>query len=372
MADLNKTRRKGFFDYLEDAIPKFVLAPTFVAALIFIYGFIVWTAWISITQSGLLPDYKIAAGYRITEKALHKMRNGGVPENIVEKLRALEGWELTNRKTKFLRNVKKQIGAEQTRQYNEPILNYSYTRDPFFQYKKLFNSDRWAVALKNVLIFTTLFIALCIALGLLLAIFLDQRIRVEGALRTIYLYPMALSFIVTGAVWKWILNPDLGVERLVRNMGFAEFTFDWLVNSKMAIYTVVIAAVWQSTGFVLALFLAGLRGIDDAIIKAAQVDGANLPRIYRRIIIPSLRPVFLSAVIILSHIAIKSFDLVMVLTRGGPGYSSDLPATFMYAFAFNRGRLGFGASSAMMMFFAVMAIIIPYLYSELRKTRYAQ
>ena len=181
---------------------------------------------------------------------------------------------------------------------------------------------------------------------------------------------VALSFIVTGAAWKWILNPGLGLERLVRNAGFVDFSFDWLVNSEMAIYTVVIAAVRQSSGFVMALFLAGLRGIDDAIIKAAQVDGATLPRIYRRIIIPSLRPVFLSAVIILSHIAIKSFDLVMVLTRGGPGYSSDLPATFMYAFAFNRGRLGFGASSAMVMFFSVMAIIVPYLYSELRGTRH--
>jgi len=372
MADLKKNLRKGFFDHLENAIPKLVLAPTFVAALVFIYGFIAWTAWISITQSGLLPDYKIAAGYKITQEALQNIRNRGVPENIVENLRALEGSGLTNKKSKFLRNVKKQIGAEQTGEYREQILKYSYTRDPLFQYKKLFDSDRWGVALKNLLIFGTLFIALCIAVGLLLAIFLDQRIRVEGVLRTVYLYPMALSFIVTGAAWKWILNPDLGVERLVRNMGFAEFTFDWLVNSEMAIYTVVIAAVWQSSGFVMALFLAGLRGVDNTIIKAAQVDGANLPRIYRCIIIPSLRPVFLSAVIILSHIAIKSFDLVMVLTRGGPGYSSDLPATFMYAFAFNRGRLGFGASSAMMMFFAMMAIIIPYLYSELRKTRYGQ
>lgn len=371
MADLSKARHKGFFDYLEDAIPKLVLAPTLLAALIFIYGFILWTAWISITQSRLLPNYKIASGYKITKKALRNMGHNGVPETVLEELQALEKRALTNKKSRFLRNVRKQIGAEQTHKYKELILKHSYTRDPLFQYKKLFNSDRWLVALKNLLIFASLFIGLCIALGLLLAIFLDQRIRSEGALRTIYLYPMALSFIVTGAVWKWILNPNLGVERLVRDMGFAGFTFDWLVNSKMAIYTVVIAAVWQSTGFVLALFLAGLRGIDDAIMKAAQVDGASLPRIYRRIIIPSLRPVFLSAVIILSHIAIKSFDLVMVLTRGGPGYSSDLPATFMYAFAFNRGRLGFGASSAMMMFFVVMAIIIPYLYSELRKTRYA-
>jgi glucose/mannose transport system permease protein len=371
MADLTQSRPKGFFDYLEDAIPKLVLAPTFLAALIFIYGFILWTAWISMTQSALLPNYQISAGYKITNKALDKMRNEGFSENILKKLRILEKRKLTNKKSKFLRDVKRQIGAEQMRIYKDLILKYSYSQDPLFQYKKLFKSDRWMVALKNLLIFASLFIATCVALGLILAIFLDQRIRAEGALRTIYLYPMALSFIVTGAVWKWILNPDLGLERLVRNLGFAEFTFDWLVNSKMAIYTVVIAAVWQSTGFVMALFLAGLRGIDDAIIKAAQVDGASLPRIYLRIIIPSLRPAFLSTVIILSHIAIKSFDLVMVLTRGGPGYSSDLPATFMYAFAFNRGRLGFGASSAMMMFFAVMAIIIPYLYSELRKTRYA-
>ena len=323
------------------------------------------------TQSALLPDYKISAGYRITDTALNKMREAGVPENIIAKLRTLEKLEIEDKKSNFLKDVQKQIGAEQVRIYKDAILKHSYSRDPFFQYKKLFKSDRWMIALKNLLIFASLFIATCIVLGLILAIFLDQKIRAEGALRTIYLYPMALSFIVTGAAWKWILNPDLGLERLVRNLGFAEFTFDWLVNSKMAIYTVVIAAVWQSTGFVMALFLAGLRGIDDAIIKAAQVDGASLPRIYFRIIIPSLRPAFLSTTIILSHIAIKSFDLVMVLTRGGPGYSSDLPATFMYAFAFNRGRLGFGAASAMMMFFAVMAIIIPYLYSELRKTRYA-
>jgi glucose/mannose transport system permease protein len=273
MAGSSKSRQKALFGYLEDAIPKLVLAPTFLAALIFIYGFILWTAWISITQSELLPNYN--------------MRNDGVPATVLEKLQALGEQDLTNKKSKFLSDVKKRIGSEQRRKYKDLILKHSFTRDPLFQYRKLFNSDRWMVALSNLFIFGCLFIALCIALGLSLAIFLDQRIRIEGAIRNIYLYPMALSFIVTGAAWKWILNPDLGVERLVRNLGFAGFTFDWLVNSKMAIYTVVIAAVWQSTGFVLALFLAGLRGIDDAIIKAAQVDGASLPRIYWRIIIPS-------------------------------------------------------------------------------------
>lgn len=363
--------KRGFFDYLEIVIPKLVLAPTFIAVLVFVYGFIGWTGWISLTKSALLPKHELMAGYKITQRTLNKLRNEGVPEATLEQLAALEEKRLEDKKSKFLAAVKKAIGSEQTTTYRDVILQYAYTRDPLYQYTQLFKSDRWMVALKNLVIFGILFIALCIIVGLVLAIFLDQRIRAEGVLRTIYLYPMALSFIVTGAVWRWMLNPDLGLERLVRQMGFADFEFRWLVDSKMAIYTVVIAAVWQSCGFVLALFLAGLRGIDDAIIKAAQVDGASLPRIYWRIIIPSLRPVFLSSVIILSHIAIKSFDLVVVLTRGGPGYSSDLPATFMYAFAFNRGRLAFGASSAMMMFFAVMAIIIPYLYSELRGTRNA-
>jgi glucose/mannose transport system permease protein len=361
--------KRGFFDYLEIVMPKLVLAPTFIAVVVFVYGFIGWTGWISLTNSGLLPKYPLMAGYKITQQTLEALGKEGIPETALEKLASLEEKPLQDKKTKFLTLVKSKIGSKQTNEYKDLILKHAYTRAPLYQYKKLFESDRWMVALKNLVIFGSLFIALCIILGLLLAIFLDQRIRAEGFLRTIYLYPMALSFIVTGTIWRWMLNPDLGLERLVRQMGFSEFMFRWLVDSKMAIYTVVIAAVWQSCGFVLALFLAGLRGIDDAIIKAAQVDGASLPRIYWRIIIPSLRPVFLSSIIILSHIAIKSFDLVVVLTRGGPGYSSDLPATFMYAFAFNRGRLAFGASSAMMMFFAVMAIIIPYLYSELRGTR---
>ena len=134
----------------------------------------------------------------------------------------------------------------------------------------------------------------------------------------------------------------------------------------MAIYTVVIAAVWQASGFVMAMFLAALRGVDQDIIRAAYMDGASLPRIYFGIIIPSIRPVFLSAIVVLAHLAVKSFDLVIALTGGGPGYSSDLPATFMYTMAFQRNQLGIGAASAMMMLATVMAIIVPYLYSELR------
>ncbi|UZD53956.1 carbohydrate ABC transporter permease [Caldimonas aquatica] len=237
------------------------------------------------------------------------------------------------------------------------------------QYVTLFESERWWVALTNLAIFGTLFIGGGMVLGLLLAILLDQKIRAEGVLRTIYLYPMALSFIVTGTAWKWILNPGLGLEKVVQDWGFDGFTFDWLVNPDRAIYTVVIAGIWQSAGFVMALFLAGLRGIDDSIIKAAQVDGASLPRIYWRIIIPSLRPVFFSTLMVLAHLAIKSFDLVVALTNGGPGFATDVPATFMYAMAFTRGQIGLGAASATIMLATVAAIVVPYLYSELRTRR---
>lgn len=234
------------------------------------------------------------------------------------------------------------------------------------QYAALWESERWWVALKNLGIFGGLFIGGGMALGLLLAILLDQKVRAEGVLRTIYLYPMALSFIVTGTAWKWILNPGLGLEHLMHQWGFEGFEFGWLVDPEMAIYCIVIAGIWQSAGFVMALFLAGLRGIDDAIIKAAQVDGASLPRIYWRIIIPTLRPVFFSTLMVVSHLAIKSFDLVMALTAGGPGFSTDLPATFMYTMAFSRGQIGLGAASATVMLATVAAIVVPYLYSELR------
>ena len=234
------------------------------------------------------------------------------------------------------------------------------------QYQQLFEMDRWWVALRNLGIFSVLYVGGSMLLGMVLAIFLDQKVRGEGALRTIYLYPMALSFIVTGTAWKWILNPSLGLEKLMHDLGWTSFHFDWLVQSETAIYCVVIAGIWQSAGFAMALFLAGLRGIDDSIIKAAQMDGASLPRIYWRIILPVLRPVVFSTILVLAHLSIKSFDLVMALTAGGPGYSTDVPATFMFVTSFTRGQIGLGAASATMMLATVAAIVVPYLYSELR------
>lgn len=245
--------------------------------------------------------------------------------------------------------------------------NYEFVG--FEQYLRLWDSERFRVALTNMAIFGSLFIGGAMAIGLLLAVLLDQKIRAEGVLRTIYLYPMALSFIVTGTAWKWILNPGLGLEATMRRWGWESFSFDWLVDPDKAIYCIVIAGVWQSAGFVMALFLAGLRGIDDSIIKAAQIDGASLPRIYWRIVLPSLRPVVFSTLMIVSHLAIKSFDLVMALTAGGPGFSTDLSATFMYAMAFSRGQIGQGAAAATVMLATIAAIVVPYLYSELRQKK---
>lgn len=234
------------------------------------------------------------------------------------------------------------------------------------QYAKLWEMDRWWVALKNLAIFGIGYVAGAMALGVFLAVLLDQKVRAEGFIRTVYLYPMALSFVVTGTAWKWLLNPSMGLEKLMHDWGWSSFSFSWLVESDMAIYCVVIAGVWQSAGFAMALFLAGLRGIDDSIIKAAQIDGASLPRIYWRIVLPALRPVFFSTLMVLSHLAIKSFDLIMALTSGGPGYATDVPATFMYAMSFTRGQIGLGAASATMMLVTVAALVVPYLYSELR------
>ena len=284
----------------EKTIPKLVLGPTLLSSLLFVYGFIFLTAYLSLTPSRMMPNFEFA-------------------------------------------------GLQ--------------------QYAALFDNERWWTSLANLGIFGTLFIGISVALGLFLAILLDQKIRAEGALRAVYLYPMALSFIVTGTAWKWMLNPSLGLEKVMHDCGWSSFHFDWLVNPDMAIYTVVIAGVWQSSGFVMALFLAGLRGIDDDIIKAAQVDGASLPTIYRRIVIPAMRPVFFSVLLILSHIAIKSFDLVIALTAGGPGNASSVPAIFMYQFSFTRGQLGLGSASAMMMLATIVAVLVPLMYLEARSNK---
>ena len=202
---------------------------------------------------------------------------------------------------------------------------------------------------------------------LTLAILLDQKIRGEGILRPIYLYPLALSFIVTGTAWKLFLDPRIGLEKAVHDLGWTSFHFDWVVNPRMMIYCVAIAGIWQTSGFVMAMFLAALRGIDSEILKAAQIDGASAYATYRRIIIPIMRPVFMSALIILTHMAIKSYDLVLSVTGKNPGGAAELPSTFMYSYTFTRNQMAVGSASAVIMLMTIAAIMVPYLYSELRE-----
>lgn len=285
---------------LQDWLPKIVLSPSVAAVLVFVYGFIIYTVYLSFTNSKMLPSYD---------------------------------W----------------VGFE--------------------NYVKLWNLPVWYTALANLAIFASLYIVICTVIGLMLAIFLDQKIRGEGVLRPIYLYPMALSFIVTGTAWKWFLDPGIGLENTMHLWGWDSFSFTWIKDKDMAIYTIVIAAVWQTSGFVMAMFLAGLRGIDNEILKAAQIDGASNWNLYRRIVIPLLRPAFLSAFVILSHLAIKSYDLVIALTGGGPGTATQLPATFMYSYTFTRKSMGIGAASAVIMLMTIAAIMIPYLYAELKEKR---
>ena len=237
----------------------------------------------------------------------------------------------------------------------------------FKSYARLWSLESWYTALANLVIFGALYVGICVALGFLIAVLLDQNVRGERLFRPIVLYPMALSFIVTGTAWKWFLNPGLGLERSVRNLGWEGFSMDWIVNPDMAIYTIVLAGVWQSTGFCMAMFLAGLRSIDREVVKAATMDGATGATLYRRIIIPMLRPTFLSVFVIQAHLTIKAYDLVVALTGGGPGNSSSLPATFMYEYTFTRNQMAVGSASAVIMLIMVAAVIVPYLWYELRQ-----
>ena len=234
-------------------------------------------------------------------------------------------------------------------------------------YTRLFALDNWSVALGNLWVFASLYILIAMGVGLTLAILIDQKIRAESALRSVFLYPMALSFIVTGTAWKWLLDPGVGVEHTLKTMGIDNIPFDWIKSSEMAIYCVVIAAVWQTAGFVMAMFLAGLRGVDSEQINAARLDGANTWQIYHRIIIPQLGPVFISAFVILAHMAIKSYDLVIALTNGGPGRSTWLPSVFMYQYTFTRNEMAVGAASSVLMLLGIAVVVLPYLYTELRK-----
>jgi len=227
-------------------------------------------------------------------------------------------------------------------------------------YTSVLNSRNWQVAFDNLLLFGIAFVLFSLFTGLVLAILLDQRIRAENVLRSIFLYPLAVSFVVTGTVWSWLLNPGIGIEKLVHDLGWMSFKFDWLVNRDMAIWTIVIAAVWQSSGFAMALFLAGLRSVDADIIKAAQIDGAGPIRTYWRVILPTLWPITITVIVIQLQFAISAFDLVRALTNGGPGIATQLPALVVYDLMFQRSQLGRGAAAAVLMLLILLAVLLPY------------
>ena len=297
----------GMRDRLRDWLPRLVLGPSFLLILFFVYGFNLWTLLLSFTNSKAFSNF-----------------------NFI-------GWA----------NYQK-------------LWTWTFQSDP---------PSNWYTAIVNMGIFGGLYVIFCLALGLFLAILLDQKIRGEGILRPLYLYPLALSFIVTGTAWKLFLDPRIGLEKAVHDLGWTSFHFDWVVNPRMMIYCVAIAGVWQTSGFVMAMFLAALRGIDSEILKAAQIDGASVYATYRRIIIPMMRPAFMSALIILTHMAIKSYDLVLSVTGKNPGGAAELPSTFMYSYTFTRNQMGVGSASAVIMLATIAAIMVPYLYSELKEKR---
>jgi glucose/mannose transport system permease protein len=216
------------------------------------------------------------------------------------------------------------------------------------------------IAYINLVIYSVAFVALATLLGFVLAVLLDQRIRGENVLRTIYLYPLAVSFVVTGTVWSWLLNPGLGMQKFVRNLGWESFRFDWIIDRDMALYTIVIAAAWHGAGFAMALFLAGLRSIDPDLFKAAQIDGAGPARFYLRVVLPSIGAILIAVLVILLQFAIKTFDLVRALTGGGPGIATMLPALVVYDFMFQRGQLGRGSAAAVLLLLSLLAVLLPY------------
>ena len=227
-------------------------------------------------------------------------------------------------------------------------------------YASLWSNRRWGVAYSNLFFFSAFYVLAAMAVGLILALLLDQKIRAESFWRTMYMYPLAVSFIVTGTVWQWLYNPTAGIQFLVNSLGWTDFQFALTTDRKNAIWAIIITGIWQSAGFTMALFLAGLRSVDGDIIKAASIDGASTFRIYRKVILPSITPIFLAVAVVQLQAAIKTFDLAVALINSGPGISTTFPATYVYDLMFQRGEIGEGAAAAMMILAALAVVLVPY------------
>jgi glucose/mannose transport system permease protein len=283
--------------------PFLVLAPSLIASVVYVFVFTLWTLYISLSNSTLLPAYTFVG---------------------------------------------------------------------FKHYFELWSNQRWAIAYGNLFFFSGIYVVLSLMVGLALAIAIDQRVRGESFWRTIFLYPLAVSFVVTGTVWSWLYSPNAGIEFFVRELGWTDFTFRLTTNRDTAIYAIITTGVWQSSGFAMALFLAGLRSVDPDLVKAAQIDGAGRIRIYRKVILPSIAPIFVAVAVVLLQFAIKTFDLVVALTSGGPGISTTFPAIYVYDLMFQRGQIAIGAAAAIMMLSALAVVLVPYaLWTAWRSRREA-
>ena len=238
------------------------------------------------------------------------------------------------------------------------------------QYERLWSSDRWYMSIENLAIYGVCSLIFSLLIGFMLAALLDQKTRFENTFRSIFLYPFALSFIVTGLVWQWILNPEYGVEKIIRSIGFDSFVFNPLYNADIVIYGILVAGLWQGTGFIMCLMLAGLRGIDQEIWKAARIDGIPMWKTYIQVVIPMMRPVFITTLVIIAAGIIKVYDLVVAQTSGGPGISSEVPAKYVYDYMFSAQNLGQGFAASTMMLVSVLIVLIPFAYLEFGRRKH--
>jgi glucose/mannose transport system permease protein len=291
-----------------------LVAPSIVAVGIFVYGFIGWTGYVSLSRwSGLLPDYHF-------------------------------------------------VGAD--------------------NYERLKDRPRFQADIRNTIVFTGLFLLSASVLGFLAAAMLDQKIKAEAFFRGVFLFPMAVSFIVTGIAWSWLFNPSSGVNLLSQKLGYDGPVPAWSTDANIllgfdlgrieagipvALLPVVVAATWQLAGFTMAMYLAGIRGVPEELREAARVDGANEWQVYRRVVLPLLRPITLGVVVILGHISLKIFDLTVAMTGSGPNFTADMPAFYMFETTFRGNHFAEGAAIAMVLLFLVATLVIPYLYFSLRR-----
>lgn len=239
------------------------------------------------------------------------------------------------------------------------------------QYEILFANERWLISVQNLALFGVLFIVLALALGFFLAVLIDQRIRAEDLLRSVFLYPFSMSFIVTGLAWRWLFDPTLGIAKIAHDIGFESVRFDWLVRKDRVIYTLVAAGIWHASGLVMAIMLSGLRGIDQEIWKATRIDGIPAWRTYIFVVIPMLKGSFATATILMATTVVRLYDLTVAMTNGGPGIASEVPAKFVMDNLFERQNIGLATAAATSMLITVVAIVTPLLYAQSRSAAMA-